>query len=48
MGTNINQIARHLNSGGQPDGEILLAMVKILEHAEMLLEKANAQPASAP
>lgn len=48
MGTNINQIARHLNSGGQPDGEILLVLVKLLEHAEMLYEKANAQPAGAP
>lgn len=48
MGNNINQIARHLNSGGQPDGEILLVLVKILEHAEMLYEKANAQPAGAP
>jgi hypothetical protein len=48
MGTNINHIARHLNSGGQPDGEILLVLVQLLEHAEMLYEKANAQPAGAP
>jgi len=48
MGNNINQIARHLNSGGQPDGEILLVLVKILEQAEMLYDKANAQPVGAP
>jgi len=48
MGTNINQIAHHLNAGGKPDGEILVALMNILEHAEMLYEKANAQPAGAP
>jgi len=48
MGNNINQIARHLNSGGQPDGEILLVLVKILEQAEMLYDKANAQPVGVP
>lgn len=47
MGTNINQIAHHLNSGGHPDGEILVALMEILQHAEMLYEKANAQPAGA-
>ena len=48
MGTNINQIARHLNSGGKPDDEILKALVTIMEHAEMLCDKANTSPAGAP
>lgn len=47
MGTNINQIARHLNSGGKPDDEILLTLVQIMEHAESLNQKANAAPAGA-
>lgn len=42
MGTNINQIARHLNSGGKPDDEILMTLVRIMEHAEMLCQQANA------
>jgi hypothetical protein len=42
MGTNINQIARHLNSGGKPDDEILLTLVQIMEHAELLCNTANA------
>lgn len=42
MGSNINQIARNLNSGGQPDGEMLVTLVKIMEYAEMLCESATA------
>lgn len=48
MGNNINQIARHLNSGGNPDGEILAVLAKHLEHAEMLYANANANPAGVP
>lgn len=47
IGTNINQIARHLNSGGKPDDEIRLALIKIMELAEMLCDNANATPAGA-
>ena len=47
MGTNINQIARHLNSGGKPDDQILLTLVQIMEHAEMLCQNANATSAGA-
>lgn len=45
MGNNINQIARHLNSGCQPDDEILLTLVQIMEHAEKLYQQANGTPA---
>jgi len=45
LGGNVNQIARHLNSGGKPDEEILLTLVKLMEHAEELCELANATPA---
>lgn len=48
MGTNINQIARHLNSGCKPDDQILLTLVQIMEHAEMLCQNADATPAGAP
>lgn len=48
MGTNINQIARHLNSGGKPDDEILLTLMQIMEHAEMLCKNANTARADAP
>jgi hypothetical protein len=48
MGNNINQIARHLNSGGQPDDEILLTLVQLTEHAEKLCQQANATPAGRP
>jgi len=44
LGGNVNQIARHLNSGGKPDDEILLTLVKLMEHAEELCELARATP----
>lgn len=48
MGNNINQIARHLNSGAQPDGEILKTLAKILEHAELLNQNAHSGSAGEP
>lgn len=48
MGSNINQIARHLNSGGSPDDQILLTLVQIMEHAEKLCETTNATKNGAP
>ena len=47
MGTNINQIARHLNSGVKLDDEVLLTLVQIMEHAEMLCKAAEAAPTGA-
>lgn len=45
MGTNVNQIAHHLNSGLKPDDEMLLSLVQIMEHAQRLCKLANATPA---
>lgn len=42
IGTNINQIARHLNSGGHPDDAIQYTLGQILENAEHLVKQANA------
>ena len=44
MGTNVNQIARHLNSGGQLDEEIRQTLAQIMEYAEALCKNANATP----
>jgi len=48
MGNNINQIAHHLNGGGKPDDEILKALTRIIEHAEMLYQKAHSTSAGEP
>ena len=45
IGTNINQIARHLNTGANPDDAILYTLIQIMEHTERLVEQANATPA---
>lgn len=47
IGTNINQIARHLNSGGKLDDEILAVLTNLSNHTHLLYEQANAQSASA-
>jgi hypothetical protein len=47
IGTNINQIARHLNTGSNPDDAILYTLIQIMEHTERLVEQANATPAGA-
>lgn len=48
MGNNINQIARHLNGGSQPDDEILKTLTKLMEHAELLYQNANTASAGEP
>ena len=47
MGINVNQIARHLNSGGQLDEEIRQTLAEIMEYAEALCKNANATPKGA-
>ena len=47
MGVNVNQIARHLNSGGQLDEEIRQTLAQIMEYAEALCQNANATPKGA-
>lgn len=42
LGVNVNQIARHLNSGRQLDEEIRQTLAQIMEYAEALCENANA------
>lgn len=44
IGTNINQIARHLNAGSKPDDAVLYTLIQIMEHTERLVEQANATP----
>lgn len=46
-GVNVNQIARHLNSGGQLDEEIRQTLAQIMEYAEALCQNANATPKGA-
>lgn len=47
MGVNVNQIARHLNSGRQLDEEIRQTLAQIMEYAEALCQNANATPKGA-
>jgi len=48
MGNNLNQIARQLNQGAQPDDEILLVLMQIQEQAETLVRQAQAQHGRTP
>lgn len=46
MGNNLNQIARHLHQGQQPDEEILLTLQQIQEHAAQLIAEAQSRKGS--
>lgn len=41
LGTNINQIARHLNAGGLVDSQVLFELSTIAKHAEHLVRLAD-------
>lgn len=47
IGNNINQIARQLNSGHQPDEEILMVLMQIREMAEAVHDEAKASSGEA-
>lgn len=41
LGTNVNQIAKHLNSGASPDSDMLDAVLQILAEAQLLVARAT-------